>query len=118
MDGELAQAFRRLRAAAQGLSEVEESTSYGTPALKCRGKLLCRLKEASTAVVACPPDEKEMLLQVAPDIYFETDHYKGWPAILVRLDKAGADDLRYRLERAWLMQAPKRLSAGYLVGRT
>ena len=80
-------AFTRVRAAAAHLPEVEEATSYGTPALKVRGKLFARLKDADTLVVHSAPDEKEMLMEVDPTIYFETDHYKGWHAVLVRLNK-------------------------------
>ena len=53
--------------------------------------------------------EKEMLLQADPDVYFETDHYKGWPSLLVRLGRIGDEELRHRLEAAWLRQAPKKL---------
>jgi hypothetical protein len=69
--------------------------------LKVRGKLFARLKDADTLVVHSTPDEKEMLLQVDPKIYFETDHYKGWHAVLVRLDKISEPKLRHRLEQAW-----------------
>ena len=61
-------------------------------------------------VVTCPLEEKEMLMAAAPDIYFETDHYRGWPAVLVRIGEIEAEELRHRLRKAWLMQAPKRLA--------
>lgn len=35
--------------------------------------------------VSCPLERKEMLLAAAPDIYFDDDHYRGYPAVLVRL---------------------------------
>jgi hypothetical protein len=103
--------FDRVRAAAGHLPEVEESTSYGTPALKVRGKLFVRLKDADTLVVMCPIDEKEMLMAASPKVYFETDHYKGWPAVLVRLKAISAAELRHRLEQAWRCRAPKKLAA-------
>jgi hypothetical protein len=108
---DLAKAAARMRAAAEAarLPQVEDATSYGTPALKVRKKLLARVKDADTLVIMCPVDEKEMLIEAAPEIYFETDHYKGWPAVLVRISKISAAELRLRLERAWRMQAPKRL---------
>lgn len=94
-------AFARVRAAAAHLPEVEEATSYGTPALKVRGKLFARLKDADTLVVHSFPDEKEMLMQVDPEVYFETDHDKGWHAVLVRLKKISTPKLLHRLEQAW-----------------
>src|ERR1700674_2540356 len=101
--------MRFARVAAARLPGIEESTSYGTPSLKVRGKFMARLKDRDTLVLRCPLDEKELLLEAAPDIYFETDHYKGWPAVLIRLAHIGEADLRLRLEHAWRLQAPKRL---------
>jgi hypothetical protein len=103
--------FARVRAAAAHLPEVEESTWFGTPSLKVRGKSFTRLKDADTLVVMCALDEKEMLMEAAPEVYFETDHYKGWPAVLVRLKSIKAAELRHRLEQAWRLKAPKRLVA-------
>ena len=54
-------------------------------ALKVRGKLFLRVKDAGTLVLMCPLEEKELLMEAAPHIYYETDHYKGWPAVLVRV---------------------------------
>jgi hypothetical protein len=50
-------------------------------------------------------------MQNNPDVYFETDHYKGWPAVLIRLSKIGDEELTHRLQIAWRRQAPKRLLA-------
>lgn len=105
-----APSYRKLAAAVEGLPEVAEGVSYGSPAFKVRKKFLCRVKDADTAVVMCPLEEKEMLLESAPDIYFETDHYKGWPAILIRTNRIDDAELRHRVRRAWLMQAPKSLA--------
>ena len=109
MSDDLSAAFARLVAAAAGLAEIEQSLSYGTPALRVRKKLLCRVKDADTVVVMCPLEEKELLIEAAPEFYFETDHYRGWPAILVRVHLIPADELRRRLSRAWQMHAPKSL---------
>jgi hypothetical protein len=105
----LAAPFARVVKAAAKLPEVEVGTSYRTPALLVRGKSFVRMKDRDTLVVLCPLEEKEMLMEVAPDIYFETDHYKGWPAVLVRLPQIKADELKHRLERSWRVKAPKRL---------
>lgn len=101
--------LKRVLAAAGHLPEVEPGTSYGTPALKVRGKLLARVKDPDTLVVMCALEQKELLLAAAPHIYFETDHYKGWPAILVRMAAIGDDELAHRLEQAWRARAPKTL---------
>lgn len=100
-------------ATAAGLPDVTQGTSYGTPALQVRGKMFVRIKEAGILVVRCALEEKAMLIELAPEFYFETDHYKGWPAMLVRLDTIGDPDLTQRLIAAWRQKAPKRLAASF-----
>ena len=68
-----------------------------------------RVKDPDTLVFRCAIDEKEMLMESAPEIYFETDHYKGWPAVLVRLSNASDAELEVCVERAWRLQAPAKL---------
>ncbi len=94
-----------------GLPEVTEGTNYGTPALLVKGKSFTRLKDPETLVLMVPLEHKELLMEMAPDIYYETDHYKGWPAVLIRLSSIGDDELGQRLADAWRHRAPKRLAA-------
>jgi hypothetical protein len=110
MSDPFALALARLRVAAEGLPEVEESISYGTPSLRVRKKSFCRIKDPDTVVLMCPLEEKELLMEAAPDLYFETDHYKGWPAVLARIHQVRPDELRLRLRRAYVMYAPKSLA--------
>jgi hypothetical protein len=100
-------------AAKLGLPEVTEGTSYGTPALLVKGKSFTRLKDPETLVLMVPLEHKELLLEMAPDIYYETDHYKGWPAVLIRLSAIGDEELSHRLADAWRHRAPRRLAAEY-----
>jgi hypothetical protein len=58
--------------------------------------------------VCCTLDRKDMLIEAAPDIYFDDDHYKGFPAVLVRLDAIDKSELAALLEAAWRLQAAKR----------
>ena len=116
-EGDLSAAFEALRAAARHLPDIVETTSYGTPALKVGKKLLARVKDAGTVVLICPLDEKEILFEAAPDIYFETDHYKGWPAILVRVHAIPPEELRQRLERIWQRQAPRKAVTAWLAAK-
>jgi hypothetical protein len=57
---------------------------------------------------------KEALLADDPDLFFTTPHFDGYPAILVRLDRIGLEELREVVVEAWLVRAPKRLVAAYL----
>ncbi len=99
----------RLQHLTKDLPGVETGTSYGTPALKVAGKLLMRIKDAETLVLMAALDEKERLIEMAPDIYYETDHYTGWPALLVRAAAIGDEELRLRLAEAWTAKAPAKL---------
>src|SRR5688572_17741272 len=101
------------------LPEVEEGIWFRTPALKVRGKSFVRLKEDGANVVFLTDsvEEQEMLIEARPEIYFITDHYVGWPAVLARLSKLPAAECRLRLERAWRIKAPKKLlEAGAAAG--
>jgi hypothetical protein len=92
------------------LPDTEAGTSYRTPALKVRGKLLARLKEDGTTLVLCAvlPDERDLLIEMAPDIYYTTDHYVGHPSVLVRLPQADPAQLADLLRRGWQrLAAPK-----------
>jgi hypothetical protein len=57
---------------------------------------------------------KEALLSADPGVFFTTPHFDGYPAVLVRLDRIGPDDLEELITEAWLARAPKRLVKAYL----
>src|SRR5207248_7574469 len=57
------------------LPETEETTHYGRPALKVRGKAFVSLRERPDAlVVRCDGEEKPLLLDARPDVVFTTPH--------------------------------------------
>ncbi len=94
-----------------GLPDVEIGTTYGAPALRVHDRPFASIKADDLMVLHCPLEAKEMLLEMAPDIYFQTDHFKGWPGLLVRLDVISDEELSLRLEDAWRFKAPKKLAA-------
>lgn len=110
---DLARDFKRVAKAAKAtkLPGLEEGTSYGTPSLKVQGKFLLRVREPDVIAIMCSLEEKAFLIETVPAIYFETDHYKGWPAVLIRLSKIKDDELAHRIGVAWRLQAPKKLVA-------
>jgi len=59
--------------------------------------------------VRCRMEKKELLLEAAPETFFEDDHYRGYPAVLVRLDAVETDELSALLQDAWRLVAPKSL---------
>jgi hypothetical protein len=93
------------------LPEVEESTSYGTPALKVKGKGFARLRTEAEGglVLMCGMDEKEALLASGDPAFYTTPHYDGYGAILVDLERVARDQLEELIEEAWRVRAPVRL---------
>jgi hypothetical protein len=57
---------------------------------------------------------KEALLADDPSVYFTTPHFDGYPAVLVRLEEIGLEDLHELIVEAWLARAPKRLAKTYI----
>ena len=95
------------------LPEVEEGIWFRTPALKVRGKSFVRLKEDGQSVVFLldSVDEQEFLTMAQSELYFITDHYRGYPMVLARLSKLPVAECRRRLEQGWRLKAPKKLVA-------
>jgi hypothetical protein len=98
-DDEILDRAERLAASLPG---VETAAHYGRPWLKVSGKALagpCR--EPGALAVHCPVELKEHLIEARPDLYFDTDHFRGWPAVLVRMEAIDDETLKDRLEAAW-----------------
>jgi hypothetical protein len=101
---------------ARAFPEVEESTG-GRIAFSVRGKGFAweaRERDGGGLAVRVDRDEKQLFLNANPDVYFTSPHYQGFPAVQIRLERIDEDELRERLEDAWLIQAPKRLASAYI----
>jgi hypothetical protein len=96
---------------ALALPGAEASTSYGTPSVKVRGKILSRWRTEAEGALAIRCDflDRQILLQSQPEVFFLTDHYLNYPMVLMRLDKAPRDVLVDITERAWRLVAPDKL---------
>jgi hypothetical protein len=102
--------YDEVKAVALALPEVAESTSYGTPALKVRGKLMLRLREDhETLVIRTSWENRERLMTIEPGVYFLTDHYRAYPWVLARLQNLAPEVLPALIESAWREAAPKTL---------
>jgi hypothetical protein len=98
--------FDTVRNIGLALPGVEEGTAYGFPALKVHGKLLAcmpanRSAEPASLVVRVDFDDRAALLAEAPDVYYLTDHYVAYNAVLVRLARVNLDVLRDLLGMAY-----------------
>jgi hypothetical protein len=100
------------------LPDTEESTSYGTPALKVLGKLFVRLREeGDILVVRIDLADRSRRMAAAPDVFFITEHYEPFPYVLVRLKAIMKEDLAEVLQDAWRLVAPSLPPNGHEVPR-
>jgi hypothetical protein len=96
--------------AAEGLPGVDVGTSYGTRALRLKGKFLARFREDNESlVIKVHMVERDHMLQSDPAVFFITDHYRDYPAVLIHLSKVERSALRELIEQAWRRAAPKKL---------
>ncbi|MGH6951788.1 MAG: MmcQ/YjbR family DNA-binding protein [Vitreimonas sp.] len=95
---------------ALSLSGAEMSTSYGKPAVKVNGRaFLAPGREAGSFCLLIDLDTVDMLMATEPDTYWQTPHYAGWPAVLVRYGSADPARVRAMIGRAhaWNAARPK-----------
>jgi len=98
--------FSTIRAIGLALPGAEVATTYGSPALKVNGKMFAcmaahRSAEPGSLVVLIDFDARAELLAAEPDLYYITDHYVGYPSVLVRLSRVHRDALPDLLRGAW-----------------
>lgn len=67
------------------------------------------INEGVIAVVVPNLLAKEMILESNPEVFFTEDHYNGFSAVFVHLDKISAEDLRPLIIEAWKCKAPAEL---------
>jgi len=111
--------FEQVCASASELPGIEPGMCYGTPALRVKGKFLLRLKEdGETVAIKIPMDVREFLLKADPKVFYITDHYRDYPAILFRLSAIRRGQLADLVETGWRFVAPKRLVAAFDAARS
>lgn len=106
--------WERVAELARELPEIEETTSWGKPSFKVRGKTFAGMSTRHEGAVwaRCDRDERPLLVASNPNAYRLTPHFERSPGyLLIWLDFVDEDELRERLIDAWLLQAPKRLAA-------
>ena len=87
------------------LPGVVRSTAYGSPALKVRGQLMAcvptnKSAEPGSLMVRVDRNDRQTLLAEAPELYYITDHYLGYDAVLVRLERLNPELLHDLLAMA------------------
>ena len=84
----------------------------GSPVLKLGGCFMAglathRSAEPDTLVVRFGIEERESLLEDAPETYYVTDYYRNNPVVLVRLSRVDRGALRDLLSVSWRLTASK-----------
>ncbi|HEX8401265.1 MAG TPA: hypothetical protein VF628_06130 [Allosphingosinicella sp.] len=70
--------------------------------MKVNGKeFLYTGREPDSFALSAPLSDKEVLIETDPDSFWETDHYRGWPAVLVRYDSRSSERIETVIMRAW-----------------
>lgn len=112
---------RRLALALPGVVDISKGGDHIAFELADGGRLAwtflrrvhpkkARVPDPPVVAIHCPVERKEMLVEAAPDRYFDDDHYRGFPAVMVRLAAISDDELEAMLQTAWrlLKEAPKK----------
>ena len=93
------------------LPGTETSTYFGQPSVKvaANGRAFLNLgREEDSFVLSIDADSKEMLIETEPETYWQTPHYAGWPALLVRYDSKEPERVAATIERARDQAAAKK----------
>jgi hypothetical protein len=98
--------FDAVRKVGRTLPDVEESTAYGSPALKVGGRLFAciainKAAEPNSLMIHMPFEDRDALIAEQPDLYYLADHYAPYPCVLVRLSRVDASVLRDLLLMGW-----------------
>jgi hypothetical protein len=86
-----------------GLENVVEGTSYGMPSFLLNGRFLARFRDRDTVLVLqiASIDDRDVLMQLEPRAFFFTDHYRNYPAVLIRLAEVPRALFRDVVTQAW-----------------
>ena len=99
--------FDDVREIALSLPDVEETTAYGMPAFRAgkkrfAGRPIQRSDvEPNSLGVYMSFAEREQRMASRPDLYYLTEHFAPYPAVLVRLANVQWDELHELLATAW-----------------
>ena len=95
--------WRDVRRIVRRLENIEESTCFGEPCFRVKGRLFVWMSthEKGALAVRIDPDEQELIAGAQPRLFFVTDHYRGHGSALIRLRKAAARDLTGPIEESY-----------------
>ena len=85
------------------LGNVVEGLSYGMPSFLLNGRFFARFRDDDTVLVLQLESigDRDVLMDMDPRAFFFTDHYRNYPAVLVRLAEVPAALLADVVRESW-----------------
>ena len=108
-----ADSFDTVKAVGLTLPGVSAVTKYdGSPVLKVDGIFMAglamhRSAEPDTLVVRADIEDRNWLIEDAPETYYLTDYYRPYPLVLVRLSRIDPAALHDVLSVSWRLTMQK-----------
>lgn len=103
--------FERVVALAEGrdLAGITRSHTPSGPALEVAGSVFARLDAPGILALDCPNQQKALLVEISPRIYFDPPGLDNEPVLMIRLEEIADEELSLRLHDAWHFRAPESL---------
>ena len=95
---------------ALSLPDTVLTTYFGGPAVKANDRpVVTPSHEADSFCLHIDKDKVEMLKEIDPDTFWQTPHYQGYPALLVRYASPNRELVLDQIaaSRDWAMARPK-----------
>ncbi|HMR92294.1 MAG TPA: hypothetical protein PKC69_08265 [Chitinophagaceae bacterium] len=107
--------FEPVKRIALTFPETEESVSHeGTPSVKVRGKLMCRLHDCGEFIpIRLDFSLRDKYLDSHPEVFHLPDHFKNYPYICMWIHQHDTKLLREVLEYSWRGLASKKAIKEY-----
>ena len=87
---------------------AEDSTLHGGRCIRVRGHwIITESSEKGVPALALDHGDVEFLMETEPQTYFQTPHFRGYPAVLVRTEAADDARLRDQIDKAWARRATR-----------
>ncbi len=107
--------FEAVKNIALNFPGAEESISHeGTPSVKVRGKLMCRLHDSGEFIpIRLDFEIRDHYLERYPEIFHLPDHFKPYPYICMWINHYDKKLLKEILELSWKGLATKKQISEY-----
>lgn len=86
---------------------AEDSTLHGGRCVRVRGHWIVTDSREGCPALALDHGDVDFLMETEPQTYFQTPHFHGYPAVLVRPEAADNGRLRVQIDKAWARRATK-----------